>query len=352
MIWIPENFMVGKKILYKLTESFKTEYDYLGVKYSVFTGKPLQEYERKSAYYTPLQIKLMILILSQKGKKGFVTNLKRAEVAEFLSCSSRSVIDAAKKLSRTGLIIFHETPDHYLHIKINDYEWHKPNIEPVYNTSKEERNNGYLYIPRASFEKLLSVNEKHTMRLLTNILTNADANISFNNRTSFSKKELKGLLPHYLSNNYGLSKFFSNLKKVQKFIPIIFSNYKDTLIVTYNNDFFFKGMKLKLKNFKENKLRPKIKDILKGYSLNDKVFALLEQKIFRYSIHFGRQFTLDLIPKLPELIPFYDLLKPITGRKVIPSDFNKDFEILMEKVYSCFKASSRCGNIDFSPSED
>lgn len=264
--------------------------------------------KKQSTYVTPLQSKIMLAYFHISNNKGIINCLAQSELARFVGCSTKSIENVNKTLSKYGLITYQKHTNNTLTIIIN-------NFEEQY--SKAGR--GYVVMSTKLFKKLLSIRNVHMMRIALKAILLCDANNFFGNETSFSQKRLKSFLPKYMSTKRHIGDFIKNVLELFKegLESSIFMGMK----LTFRLDDSYNGKSLKesliktyLNNFSEefkNKIIPVTDEADKASTL-----ALL-------SLEYDYRDVLHLFKVAPP-----DLLN------TTPSKFGANFRYLLERLSS------------------
>lgn len=215
---IPESFIIPKKIMHKLI----LPYNCVINDFNLLTGSKHQQWDPLEAYYTSLQISLVLAIYSQLNSNGILKGVKRTEFARLLNCSSKAITASGKRLSDTGLFVYSENENHEITVLAPDKSHFKKN------------DNGYMYITSDFFKLFIQLRNKHESRVSLSAALKHDSNVHFDQDTVYSIEEFSALFDERYRNTYRLKTFFNDcsniFKKLNNFIQdrrgIVFKSAK------------------------------------------------------------------------------------------------------------------------------
>lgn len=160
--------------------------------------------ERKEAYLTTIQMKLMLAYSQISNTDGIINYLKIGELASFINCTTKSIHNANRVLKEQGFITYHVHEGGELTIIINDYK------RDFIQSTDTQKSSGYIVIAKELFAEIKKISKLHEFRLTLQLLLNYDSNTHFNHKTLLNVKKLKELLPKYKQTSFHLKKFLQN----------------------------------------------------------------------------------------------------------------------------------------------
>lgn len=175
---------------------------------------------KKTVYFTPLQIKIMLAYFYISNNKGTIYACSKSDLAKFIGCTTKSIDNCNVILQKFGFINYQEIG--------NNISVFIRNFSKQY-LSKEDGGTGYLVFSKEMFNNILAIKKTHELRLMLKLLINHDANSVYGNKNEISFLDLKDFLPYYKHKTYLIIKFVkSMISKLNKIKGISFEIINNT----------------------------------------------------------------------------------------------------------------------------